>query len=97
MNKFSAGTSCFLLCLDRHCWVDTAAVEAGQAPQAFCPADEHYLPTLLASLGREAETDCTVRSPRRTCHVGLWPLPSHSSHCSLPARWLSWKRQKHSS
>ena len=49
-----------IVCSDRQCWVDAAAMEAGQAPQSFCPADEHYLATLLASAGREAETDCTV-------------------------------------
>ena len=49
-------------CKRRHCWVDSANINAGWAPKSFCVADEHYMPTLLASLGKENETDCAVRS-----------------------------------
>ena len=59
----------------RHCWVDAAAIEQGWGPKAFCPADEHYIPTLLASLGKEDETDCRVGLP-----VPLEPASS-SYHC----------------
>ena len=46
----------------RHCWVDSEAIANGWGPKAFCPADEHYIPTLLASKGLDNETDCTVRA-----------------------------------
>ena len=52
-----------LLMCGRHCWVDSAAIEQGWGPKAFCPPDEHYIPTLLASLGKENETDCRVGLP----------------------------------
>lgn len=42
--------------------MDAAAVAGGWGPTSFCPPDEHYIPTLLASLGRENETDCKVSS-----------------------------------
>ncbi len=45
---------------NRHCWVDSANINAGWAPKSFCVADEHYIPTLLASLGKDNETDCMV-------------------------------------
>ena len=32
----------------------------GWGPRSFCVSDEHYVPTLLAALGLDAETDCTV-------------------------------------
>ena len=34
----------------------------GWGPRSFCVSDEHYVPTLLAARGLDAETDCTVRS-----------------------------------
>ena len=46
----------------RNCWVDSEAIANGWGPKAFCPADEHYIPTLLASKGLDNETDCTVRA-----------------------------------
>jgi hypothetical protein len=52
--------------------VDSAAIEQGWGPKAFCPPDEHYIPTLLASLGLDNETDCRVRSALLACqHVSL--------------------------
>ncbi len=51
----------------RHCWVDSENINKGWAPRTFCPADEHYFPTLLASLGRQNETDCTVQISRYPC------------------------------
>lgn len=40
--------------------MDSANINAGWAPKSFCVADEHYIPTLLASLGKDNETDCMV-------------------------------------
>ena len=40
--------------------MDSEAIANGWGPKAFCPADEHYIPTLLASRGLDNETDCTV-------------------------------------
>ena len=47
----------------RHCWVDSEAIQNGWGPKSFCPPDEHYIPTLLASKGLDNETDCTVSMP----------------------------------
>ena len=45
--------------------MDSEAIANGWGPKSFCPSDEHYIPTLLASKGLDDETDCTVnlRSP----------------------------------
>lgn len=53
----------------RHCWVDSEAIANGWGPKAFCPTDEHYIPTLLASKGLDNETDCTVRALLYHCLV----------------------------
>ena len=42
--------------------MDSEAIANGWGPKAFCPADAHYIPTLLASKGLDNETDCTVRA-----------------------------------
>ena len=42
--------------------MDADAIANGWGPKAFCPADEHYIPTLLASKGLDNETDCMVRA-----------------------------------
>ena len=47
----------------RHCWVDSENMRKGWGPRSFCVSDEHYVPTLLAALGLDAETDCRVRLP----------------------------------
>lgn len=39
----------------RHCYTASNA----QAWERFCPSDEHYFPTLLASKGLDGETDCS--------------------------------------
>ena len=56
MRVLKRGSGC------RNCWVDSEAIANGWGPKAFCPADEHYIPTLLASKGLDNETDCTVRA-----------------------------------
>lgn len=37
----------------RECWADPVP-----PMRRFCVSDEHYIPTLLAALGLDAETDC---------------------------------------
>ena len=67
----------------RHCWVDAAAIEQGWGPKASARADEHYIPTLLASLGKEDETDCRVGLP-----VPLEPASSpHTTARDPPPLW----------
>ena len=44
----------------RHCWVDVENWRKGWQVRAFCVADEHYIPTMLALYGLENQTDCTV-------------------------------------
>ena len=51
----------------RHCWVDSEAIANGWGPKACCPADEHYIPTLLATKGLDNETDCTVSAQNCAC------------------------------
>ncbi|KAK9815401.1 hypothetical protein WJX72_003085 [[Myrmecia] bisecta] len=41
------------------CWVDQENMDKGQPLRRFCVSDEHYIPTLIASLNLENETDCT--------------------------------------
>ena len=61
--------------------MDSEAVANGWGPKAFCPSDEHYIPTLLASKGLDNETDCTVRA--------LLP-------CIIPLSCLGQTRKAHS-
>lgn len=39
----------------KHCYT----VSSAHAWERFCPSDEHYFATLLASRGLEPETDCS--------------------------------------
>ena len=60
----------------RHCWVDSEAIVNGWGPKSFCPSDEHYIPTLLASKGLDNETDCTVTShTAHPCSQSALPEP----------------------
>lgn len=59
-----------------HCWVDSEAIANGWGPKSFCPSDEHYIPTLLASKGLDNETDCTVNShTAHPCSQSALPEP----------------------
>ena len=65
-------------CVSRHCWVDVWNWRKGWAVKSFCVADEHYIPSLLASLGLSNETDCRVR---------IWP--TQASLLVWPAAWVA--------
>ncbi|KAK9848925.1 hypothetical protein WJX84_001940 [Apatococcus fuscideae] len=42
----------------KECWVDKENLEKGWDLWRFCVSDEHYIPTLLAVLGLDDQTDC---------------------------------------
>ena len=72
----------------------------GWAPRSFCVSDEHYVPTLLASLGLDSETDCMVRltahapQPLRQSWAQVWSIElgeGHELDLRLPSR-LPWCR-----
>ncbi|KAK9864497.1 hypothetical protein WJX84_010563 [Apatococcus fuscideae] len=42
----------------KECWVDKENLEKGWSMWRFCVSDEHYVPTLLAVLGLDSQTDC---------------------------------------
>lgn len=46
----------------RECWVDKENLEKGWDLWRFCVSDEHYVPTLLAVLGLDDQTDCKVQA-----------------------------------
>ena len=57
--------------------MDSEAIEKGWGPKAFCPPDEHYIPTLLAALGRDNETDCRVHCARVHRQMSLPACGNH--------------------
>ena len=59
--------------------MDSEAIANGWGPKAFCPADEHYIPTLLASRGLDNETDCTVSE--QACASGRFWKEVSLTHC----------------
>lgn len=62
----------------RECWVDKENLEKGWDLWRFCVSDEHYVPTLLAVLGLDLQTDCKVHATGSSVQlstVAMYPCP----------------------